>query len=113
RTPQGRRSLPAEAAYVLLGYLPELELARRAGVTIEPETLMPRVDPETCESDVPGFYVAGTLQAGRFTNRIFIENSRDHGPRIAAHLALQRGREAVAQELLAGVGPAGRAATPD
>ena len=30
---------------------------------------MPRVDPETCESDVPGFFVAGTLQAGKFTNR--------------------------------------------
>ena len=113
RTPQGRRSLPADAAYVLLGYLPELELARQVGVTLEPETLMPRVDAETCESDVPGFFVAGTLQAGRFTNRIFIENSRDHGPRIVACLARRRGNHAVAGELLAGVGPAGRAATPD
>ena len=113
RTPQGRKSLPADAAYVLIGYLPELDLARQVGVTLEPETLMPRVDPETCESDVPGFFVAGTLQAGRFTNRIFIENSRDHGPRIVACLARRRGDDAVAGELLAAVGPAGRAATPD
>ena len=113
RTPQGRKSLPADAAYVLIGYLPELELARQVGVTLEPETLMPRVDPETCESDVPGFFIAGTLQAGRFTNRIFIENSRDHGPRIVACLARRRGDDAVAGELLAAVGPAGRAATPD
>ena len=105
RGPEGDETLRAEAAYVLLGYLPELELARRAGVTIDPETQAPSFDPETGESDVPGFYVAGTLQAGRFTNRIFIENSRDHGPRIAAHLARRRGREAAAQELLAGVGP--------
>jgi thioredoxin reductase (NADPH) len=56
RTPQGRKSLPADAAYVLIGYLPELELARQVGVTLEPETLMPRVDPETCESDVPSFF---------------------------------------------------------
>jgi thioredoxin reductase (NADPH) len=113
RTPQGRRSLPADAAYVLLGYLPELELARHVGVTIEPETLMPRVDPESCESDVPGFFVGGTLQAGRFTNRIFIENSRDHGPRIVACLARRRGRDAVARELLAAVGPSDRGPTPD
>jgi bacillithiol disulfide reductase len=113
RTRQGRQSLPADAAYVLIGYLPELELARQVGVTLEPETLMPRVDPETCESDVPNFFVAGTLQAGKFTNRIFIENSRDHGPRIVACLARRRGDDAVAGELLAAVGPAGRAATPD
>ncbi len=112
-TPQGRRTLPADAAYVLVGYLPELELARQVGVTLDPETLVPRVDRETCESDVPNFFVAGTLQAGRVTNRIFIENSRDHGPRIVACLARRRGREAMAGELLAGVGAADRAATPD
>ncbi len=113
RTPQGRRSLPCDAAYVLIGYLPELELARQVGVTIDPETLRPSVDPETGESDVPGFFVAGTLQAGRFTNRIFIENSRDHGPRIVAALARRRGGEAVARELLAGVGAADSGPTPD
>jgi thioredoxin reductase (NADPH) len=113
RTPEGRRSIPADAAYVLIGYLPELELARQVGVTLEPETLMPRVDAETCESDVPGFFIAGTLQAGKFTNRIFIENSRDHGPRIVACLARRRGDDAVAGELLAAVGPAGRAALVD
>lgn len=112
-TPQGRRTVPADAAYVLVGYLPELELARQVGVTLDSETLVPRVDRETCESDVPNFFVAGTLQAGRVTNRIFIENSRDHGPRIVACLARRRGREAMAGELLAGVGPADRAATPD
>ncbi|HEV8242175.1 MAG TPA: NAD(P)-binding domain-containing protein [Thermoanaerobaculia bacterium] len=113
RTPEGRRSIPADAAYVLIGYLPELELARQVGVTLEPETLIPRVDPETCESDVPGFFIAGTIQAGKFTNRIFIENSRDHGPRIVACLARRRGDDAVAGELLAAVGPAGREALLD
>lgn len=113
RTPEGRRSLPADAVYVLIGYLPELELARQVGVTIEPETLMPHVDPETCESDVPGFFIAGTIQAGKFTNRIFIENSRDHGPRIVACLAKRRGNDAAAGALLAAVGPAGREALVD
>lgn len=88
--PLGNERLAAEAAYVLIGYLPELELAEACGVTIDPRTLEPRIDPETCESDVPGLYVAGTLQAGRATDRIFIENSRDHGPRIVGHLLARR-----------------------
>jgi thioredoxin reductase (NADPH) len=52
-------------------------------VRFDPETLVPEVDPETCESIVPGLFIAGTLQAGRDTGRIFIENSREHAARIA------------------------------
>jgi len=96
----GREQMRVAAVYVLLGYLPELDLARLAGVDIDPVTLAPKVDDATCESNVPGFYVAGTLQAGRFTSRIFIENSRDHGARIVAHLLRGRGDERTARELL-------------
>lgn len=85
-TPEGPRVLPAQAAFVLIGYQPDADFERRCGVQIDPETLIPAYDPETCESNVPGLYVAGTLQAGRWTDRIFIENSRDHGPKIVAHL---------------------------
>ena len=89
-TPAGLQILPASAVYVLIGYRPDLALARTLGVEIDPVTEVPRCDPESCESNVPGFYIAGTLQAGRATNQIFIENSRDHGPRIVAHLLRQR-----------------------
>lgn len=85
-TSEGPRVLPAQAAYVLIGYQPDADFERRCGVELDPETLIPVYDPETCESNVPGLYVAGTLQAGRWTDRIFIENSRDHGPKIVAHL---------------------------
>ena len=84
--PNGVELLPAQAAYVLVGYTPEIELLQRAGVRIDPESLEPAYDPATCESNVPGLYVAGTIQAGRRTDRIFIENSRDHGPLIVDHL---------------------------
>ncbi|MGD2114571.1 MAG: NAD(P)-binding domain-containing protein [Acidobacteriota bacterium] len=83
----GRTFIPADAVYVLIGYLPDVDLQRRAGVEVDPESFIPAFDPETCESNVPGLYIAGTLQAGRFTNRLFIENSRDHGKRIVGHLA--------------------------
>lgn len=88
-----RREIHADAVYALLGYLPDAELLRRAGVRVDEETLVPDHDPETCESNVAGLYIAGTLQAGRDTGRIFIENSRAHAPLIVGHL---RRREALA-----------------
>ena len=85
-TPEGPKVIPCQAAFVLIGYTPDADFERRCGVEVDPETLIPAHNPETCESNVPGLYVAGTLQAGRWTDRIFIENSRDHGPKIVAHL---------------------------
>jgi len=85
-TPDGPEVIPAQAVFVLIGYTPDADFERRCGVEVDPETLFPTFDPETCESNVPGLYVAGTLQAGRWTDRIFIENSRDNGPKIVAHL---------------------------
>ncbi len=87
-----RQILPADAVYVLVGYRPEMDLLARSGIAIEPETLVPTFDPATCESNVPGLYIAGTIQAGRTTDRIFIENSRDHGGRIVGHLLSRAGR---------------------
>jgi len=84
--------LPADAVYVLIGYRPDADLYRRAGVEVDPETLVPAYDEETCESNVPGLYLAGTIQAGRETHKVFIENSRDHGGRIVRHLAARLGR---------------------
>jgi thioredoxin reductase (NADPH) len=81
-----REPLAADATYVLIGYLPDAALEERCGVRVDPHTLVPQFDPETCESNVPGLYLAGTLQAGRDTGRIFIENSRDHGVKIVRHL---------------------------
>ena len=85
-TPSGLETAPADAAYVMIGYEPDTELQAAFGVEIEPESLVPNFDLDTCESNVRGVYIAGTLQAGRDTGKIFIENSRDHGVRIVRHL---------------------------
>ncbi len=88
--PSGPEELAADAAYVLIGYLPDADFERRCGIAVDPRTLVPDFDPATCETNVPGLYVAGTLQAGRDTGRIFIENSRQHAPKIVAHLLRRR-----------------------
>ena len=89
-SPSGSETISAEAAYVLIGYLPDVEFERRCGIRCDSRTLVPSFDPRSCESNVPGLYVAGTLQAGRDTGRIFIENSRAHAPKIVAHLLRRR-----------------------
>ncbi|HEX4955483.1 MAG TPA: YpdA family putative bacillithiol disulfide reductase [Thermoanaerobaculia bacterium] len=89
--PAGEEFLPAQAAYVLVGYLPDPHLLAGAGVSLDPETGEPRCDPETCETDVPGLYVAGTLQAGRAISRLFIENTREHAAKIVRHLRARLG----------------------
>jgi thioredoxin reductase (NADPH) len=93
--PEGRSRLPVDAAYVLIGYAIDVDLLRRCGVRVDERTQIPTHDPETCESNVPGLYVAGTLQAGKDTGKIFIENSRDHGAKIVRHF-LGRARRPLA-----------------
>lgn len=93
----GRERLPAEAAYVLIGYAPETGLLSDAGVLVDGVTGVPLFDPESCETPVPGLYVAGTVQSGKETQRIFIENSRDHGARIVNHLLKGRGTSIAAE----------------
>lgn len=80
-------TLAADAAYVLIGYRPATGLLERAGVRVDAESAVPAFDPATGETGVPGLYVAGTARAGRETQRIFIENSREHGIEVVAHLA--------------------------
>jgi thioredoxin reductase (NADPH) len=89
-----REAIPAEAVLLLTGYHPDVELMRRAGVTCDPETLVPALNPETFETNVPNLFVAGGAVAGRHTGNIFIENGRFHGERIVTVLAERRLQEA-------------------
>lgn len=89
--PDGPDTLEVDAVYVQIGYEPDPRLLAGAGVTVDPVSRVPSFDQETCETGVPGLYVAGTVQAGIHTNRLFIENSRDHGSRIARHWAASHG----------------------
>lgn len=82
--------VPADAALVLIGYRTDAELLRACGVRVDEGTLVPAFDPESCETNVSGLYVAGALQSGIDTNRIFIDNSREQAPRIVEHVRRQR-----------------------
>jgi thioredoxin reductase (NADPH) len=75
----------------MTGYMPRRDLLTRLGVAFDPLTGIPVHDPATMQTDAPGVFIAGVITAGNNANKVFIENGREHGPRIAAFLAGQRG----------------------
>jgi thioredoxin reductase (NADPH) len=86
-----RRTLPVDWVLAMTGYAPDPTLLRALGVGLDPETGAPDHDPETMETHVRGVYIAGVLAAGRDANRIFIENGKLHGARIAAAIRNEGG----------------------
>ncbi len=86
-TPEGEVSLRNDFVFALIGYQPDLSFLNSTGIVLEPETLKPRTNPETLESDRAGIYLAGVIVAGMHTNEIFIENGRFHGLLIARSIA--------------------------
>jgi thioredoxin reductase (NADPH) len=91
RTPQGEKTLPNDFVLAMTGYKPDTEFLARAGIVFEQDTLRPRTNPETLESDRPGVYLAGVIVAGMHTSEIFIENGRFHGIQIAEDIARKAG----------------------
>ncbi len=86
-TPEGEISVKNDFVFALIGYQPDLEFLNATGITLEPDTLRPRTNPETLESERAGVYLAGVIVAGMHTNEIFIENGRFHGHAIAGAIA--------------------------
>jgi thioredoxin reductase (NADPH) len=86
RTAGGEQRVLASHVYTMTGYLPETGLLEAVGVPVDRETGIPAHDPTTMATPVEGIYLAGVIASGLKANRIFIENGRDHGDLIAAHL---------------------------
>lgn len=86
-TPEDEVTLRNDFVLALIGYRPDLEFLADSGITLERDTLRPRTDPQTLESERAGIYLAGVIVAGMHTNEIFIENGRFHGKAIAESIA--------------------------
>jgi thioredoxin reductase (NADPH) len=76
----------ADHVYLLTGYSPNTELLSATGVPIDSRTGIPKHDPATLETSVPGLFIAGVVIAGFDANKVFIENGRYHGEKIVARL---------------------------
>lgn len=86
RTADGVISLENDFVFSLIGYRPDRTFLQSLGAETDPATGVPRHNPETMETNVPGLYIAGVVAAGNNANAIFIENGRFHGELIARHI---------------------------
>ncbi len=79
-------SVPNDFVLALTGYHPDYAFLRESGVDIEnDEDDTPVCDEDHLESNIPNLYLAGVIQCGMKTHRLFIENTRDHGRKIVDH----------------------------
>ncbi len=79
-------TLPADFVLILTGYTPDAELLRRCDIDLDPVTQVPTYNRQTFETNVPGLYVCGTVLAGIYTEKVFIENGREHAMAILDHI---------------------------
>ena len=86
-TPEGEVAVKNDYVFALTGYRPDLTFLNSLGIVFDQQTLRPRTNPETLESDRAGVHLAGVIVAGMHTNEIFIENGRFHGKLIATSIA--------------------------
>ena len=85
QTPQGRRILESDFVLAMTGYHPDGAFLKSMGIKLDPKTMVPELNQQTLESNVPGLFIAGAIVSGRMTNKIFIENGRFHGKQIFEH----------------------------
>jgi thioredoxin reductase (NADPH) len=78
--------LEATRVYAMTGFAPDLTLLRQLRVPIDETTGIPKHDPATLETAVPGVFIAGVVVAGFDANKVFIENGRYHGDKIVARI---------------------------
>ena len=76
-----------DAVFAMIGYRPDEDLFRACGIAFDEETLVPRFDPDTYETTVPGLFIAGSVACGCRTWEIFIENGKEHALHVVDEIA--------------------------
>ena len=104
--------IPNDFVLAMTGYRPDPALLQQAGATIDPETGVPRHDPETMETDVRGLFIAGVVAGGKRPDKVFIEDGRHHGPLAVRRILAERGLDP-AVDLSLGIPPSVRAPDPE
>ncbi len=91
-TPEGLVDLPNDFVLAMTGYTPDFEFLERCGVRFGQDNMrLPLFDSNSGEVDgQPGLYLAGVIQSGLATSKLFIENTRHHGEAIVAHVLQER-----------------------
>ncbi|MEO1258957.1 MAG: YpdA family putative bacillithiol disulfide reductase [Bacteroidota bacterium] len=86
-TPEGEVTLENDFVLAMTGYMPDFDFLKKIGIVINHSELKrPEMNNKTFESNLPNVYLAGVVQAGLNTSKLFIENTRHHGEVIVSEV---------------------------
>lgn len=86
-TPDGEIEIENDFVLAMIGYTPDYSLFENLGIPVDDENhKKPIHNPETLETPLPNVYVAGVINSGLKTSKLFIENTRVHADMILEHL---------------------------
>lgn len=74
--------IEADFVFLMTGYRPDSEFLTKIGVKLAGDHLIPELNAETFETNIPGIYMSGSIVGGEETAKVFIENGRLHGRSI-------------------------------
>lgn len=82
-TPDGEVTLPNDFVLAMTGYKPNYSLFEQLGLPISNDAhRIPIHNEKTLETPLEGVYVAGVINSGMQTSKLFIENTRIHADMI-------------------------------
>ena len=82
QTGSRQQTLDNDAVLAMTGYHVSFDFLRKIGVELEGEKLRPVQHSQTMETNLENLYIAGVASGGLESNRIFIENGREHAKMI-------------------------------
>lgn len=83
QTPEGEVTLENDFVLAMTGYMPNYQLFESLGLVISDDAdKVPVHNPETLETPLSSVYVAGVINSGMQTSKLFIENTRVHSEMI-------------------------------
>jgi len=86
-TPEGETILENDFVLAMTGYVPDFGFFETIGIEFEAdEHQTPKHNPETLETNIPNLFIAGVINAGKYTSKYFIENTRHHAELILKNI---------------------------
>ena len=86
-TPEGQIEIENDWVLAMTGYKPNFDFFRKIGIELADDGfLTPIHNKETLETNMPNIYIAGVINSGMQTSKLFIENTRIHAGMIISDL---------------------------
>lgn len=80
KTPDGLISLENDYVLAMSGYMPDYDFLAKCSIQVSnDQSRIPVFNANTLESNIQNIYIAGVLNSGMLTSKLFIENTRHHG----------------------------------